>query len=447
MMRIYVLICFFILTAWAPVMAHVANDDVPSELKSGLPVIYIDTKGNEIIKEEYVDCEISISENDTLVVYPASIKYRGNSTFFSPKKPYNIKFKSKVGCAGLAPAKKFTLLANWFDLSLCRTSVGMKLSQLAGVEWPVHCDFVELVVNGTHVGNYNIAESIEIGKNRIDIDKTRGVVVEYRYDSQLDEDNGFFRTDRLNWLFEFKDPNGTDLTEELYELAKLKINDFEAHHLSLKSTDKSIEEFIDLNSFVKWYYVKNLLQMDECNRYYVIENESARIKMGPLWDFDMTIGVSPYYKHYDGCYVRNKLYFRYMGKNKYFLSKVAEYHFENRDRIEAAIMDYYDEITDRIRISQQVEESIWHLCETYNTDWETELSIDKEFLHKTFLWLDDYLIDYYDFKTGNDVLSVTERENRNMVFFDISGKRVVNSFSDIPGGVHVSADGRKYLKR
>lgn len=375
------------------------NSIINNLKNTGLPVIYINTNESEILKNDYIDCNITIlnatgTYSDTL---PAYIKGRGNSTWECPKKPYNIKLKNKASILGLSSAKKFILLANWYDRTLCRTAVGMKLGQLVNAEWPLHCKYTEVVLNGKHVGNYLITEGVEIGKNRINIDKESGVVVEYRYDEQLDETHKFFQTDYNNWLFEFKDPNGDDLTDSQYQMAKDKMNAFELRHLNLKRTDKNIEEFIDLESFVKWFYVKNILQMEECNRYYVIENgdPETKIKMGPLWDFDWTLGIDMHYNRYTYCWPRNKLYFKYLANNTFFLQNVAQYHFSNRNRIEREIMTYYDEIIDSIQASQKIEESIWHQCETNNVNWEEEIKTDREFLHNTFLWLDDYLKPYY----------------------------------------------------
>lgn len=424
-----------------------SNEGNPPQIGTGLPIIYIDTKDAEISKEEYVDCAITIQDEagvttDTLL---SSIKYRGNYTYLFPKKPYNIKFKDKVSCLGLAAAKKFVLLANYCDLTLCRTAVGMKLGEIVNTEWPIHFKYAELVLNGRHVGNYLLTEAVEIGKNRINIDKKSGVIVEYRYSSQLEPENKFFRTSINDWLFEFKDPNGEDLSDYLYQVAVDKMNEFEKKHVNLKRTDESIEEFIDMDSFVKWYYSKNVLQMDECNRYYVIENDNpeTRIKMGPLWDFDWSLGINTEYVHYTYCAPRNKLYFKYLGQNTYFLKKVAEYHFANRERIERELMNYYDEITELIRSSQKLDESIWHRCETSNANWENELRIDKNFLHKTFLWLDNYLKPYLPVSSGISSNGAVPFDKEGTIY-NLNGQRV-NGHSSIKNGVYIQ-NGLKYMK-
>lgn len=423
----FTLIALAFMPADARAVSLYENGDIMPKPDTGLPIIYIDTKETEISKTEYTDCEIAIldesgSTPDTL---PASIKYRGNYTFLFPKKPYNIKFRDKVSCLGLAPARKFVLLANYCDLTLCRTAVGMKLGELVDFDWPIHFRYAELVLNGRHVGNYLLAEAVEIGKNRINIDKQSGVVVEYRYDNQLDAEHKFFRTTGNDWLFEFKDPKGEDLSDHLFQMASDKMNDFEMKLQKLKSTDVSLEDIFDMESFVKWYYWKNILQMDECNRYYVMENDNpdTRIKMGPIWDFDWTIGIDKDYNHYTYCYARNKLYFQYLAPNTYFLTKVAEYHFSNRERIEREMMNCYDEITELIRPSQVLDESIWHRCETSHTSWEDELKTDKDFLHKTFLWLDNYLKPYLPSPSGINS-NVSNTSGNESVTYDLRGQKV-----------------------
>ena len=57
---------------------------------------------------------------------------------------------------------------------------------------------------------------------------------------------------------------------------------------------------------------------------------------------------------YTYCWPRNKLYFKYLANNTFFLQNVAQYHFSNRNRIEREIMTYYDEIIDSIQASQKI---------------------------------------------------------------------------------------------
>lgn len=423
------------------------SGDIKPMIDTGLPIIYIDTRDAVISKSEYTDCEITIQDemglaSDTL---HASIKYRGNYTFQFQKKPYNIKFKNKVSCIGFAAAKKFVLLANYCDLTLCRTAIGMKLGELVNCDWPIHFRYVELVLNGIHVGNYLMAEAVEIGKNRIDINKQSGVIVEYRYDNQLEAENKFFRTTSNNWLFEFKDPKGDDLSDHLFQTTFDKMNYFEMKLKSLRSTDDSIDEFIDLDSFVKWYYSKNILQMDECNRYYVIEDDNpvTKIRMGPLWDFDWSIGIDKDYNHYTYCYPRNKLYFKYLAQNTYFLTKVAEYHFSNRERLERELMNYYDEISNLIRVSQILDESIWHRCEAAHVNWEDELKTDKDFLHKTFLWLDEYLKSYCPIPT--DINSNNFNAfNKEGITYNLRGQ-IVKEHSSLQKSILIK-NREKYIK-
>lgn len=452
-MRAFFILFTIILTSFSPIYTYgnsvVGGSESDNPLNTGLAIVYINTYNSDILKNDYIECEITIQNADGICsdVIHGSIKGRGNTTWYMPKKPYNIKLNNKASILGLPAAKKFALLANWYDRTLCRTAVGMKLGQLVDVEWPLHCEYVEVVLNGMHVGNYLIAESVEIGKNRINIDKEKGVIVEYRYPQQLNEDHKYFYTDYNNWLFEFKDPNGDDLSDHQYQMAKSKMDEFEQRHLKLKAKDKDIEEFVSLESFVKWYYVKNILQMDECNRYYVIEdgNDETKVKMGPLWDFDWTLGIDMHYKHYTYCYPRNKLYFKYLANNTYFLQCVAEYHFANRDRIETELMKYYDGITTLIRNSQQIEESIWHQCEAGNVRWEEEINTDRTFLHKTFLWLDNYLKPYCPNLSNIDGHAVVNQQSET---YDLCGRQISDSPSMLSGKncIYILG-GKKFLGR
>ena len=65
---------------------------------------------------------------------PAKLRVRGNFTATVPEKlPYKIKLVATEPLAGMPTSKNWVLLANYFDRSLLRTSVGMEAP--AGCGW------------------------------------------------------------------------------------------------------------------------------------------------------------------------------------------------------------------------------------------------------------------------------------------------------------------------
>lgn len=89
-----------------------------------------------------------------------SIKGRGNSTWILPKKPYNITFYDDAAYSGKdgvkmidgVKAKKWSLVANYFDATLIRNKLALDLAQEMGIG--LESKFVDLWVNGVYYGNY-----------------------------------------------------------------------------------------------------------------------------------------------------------------------------------------------------------------------------------------------------------------------------------------------------
>ncbi len=98
------------------------------------------------------------------------IKGRGNSTWNdTPKKPYNIEFTEKTDFLGLGKAKKFVLLANFYDPSLLRNRIAFELARDAGGASP-SCAPADVYENGRYIGSYLVCDKLGISKNSIDIE-------------------------------------------------------------------------------------------------------------------------------------------------------------------------------------------------------------------------------------------------------------------------------------
>ena len=143
---------------------------------ANLPAVYLETESGSLSyihanKENKEAADIRIYENGvrTLDGPLKQIKGRGNATWGYPKKPYNIKFDKKTDLFGMGKAKKWTLLANYFDYSLIHNVYGWEFADAFGLPHTSEYRHVDLYINHQYLGNYVICESVEIADNRIDI--------------------------------------------------------------------------------------------------------------------------------------------------------------------------------------------------------------------------------------------------------------------------------------
>ena len=68
------------------------------------------------------------------------------------------------------PAQKnWILLANFDDKTMLRDDVAFELSRRVGMAYTPRSQFVETFLNGEYEGTYQLTESIEIDKNRVNI--------------------------------------------------------------------------------------------------------------------------------------------------------------------------------------------------------------------------------------------------------------------------------------
>ena len=166
------------LMKWIAVIVTSGTDKAEVKMFfSELPVVYINTEGGQAItsKEKYIDAELIIQGNETynskttkLYNGATEIRGRGNSTWSQPKKPYRLKLDKKTDLLGMGKSKHWVLLANYLDESLQRNALAYNLSGSMGIE-QMATVFVDVVLNGDFVGNYQLCENIRVDPTRVDI--------------------------------------------------------------------------------------------------------------------------------------------------------------------------------------------------------------------------------------------------------------------------------------
>ena len=141
---------------------------------TNLPTIYIDTYNRQAVtsKTTYVYAKMMYVDDGQVVQYDSlQIRGRGNSTWNLAKKPYRIKFheSTKFLGKGYAKNKSLTLLANHADKSLLRNAVTFTLGDYLGQDFSPAAHFVDLVLNGTYLGNYQVSDQVNVDNKRVEI--------------------------------------------------------------------------------------------------------------------------------------------------------------------------------------------------------------------------------------------------------------------------------------
>ena len=190
------------------------------------------------------------------------------------------------------------LLANFRDRTLVRNQVAYDVGAgLDGLDWTPRGTFVELFLNGKYKGSYQISESIKIDKNRINIDKYKGIVVEVDQHYKDEGVPGFFGDHKIPYAF--KDPDerkkGKEreegITDDKIAGTKSRILAFEKvlYGSDFDDPDEGWTKYLDIDSAVDFYIAKEFTKENDSDFYrstffYIPDytSPSSKFHMGPI---------------------------------------------------------------------------------------------------------------------------------------------------------------------
>ena len=285
--------------------------DPPGTVKTGLPVVYVDTQGSRPItsKEEYVKATLKIKGTEQLEGLDAAsceIRGRGNTTWYWPKKPYLIKLDEKQHIFGMHKHKRWVLLANFMDRTLMRNLVSMKVaSMMSNLAWTPGCQPVELVLNGKHVGSYLLIEQVRVDNHRVAITEmtpqdnvgdavTGGYLLEldFHYDNEVQwtDPHGHNNQWGNGIPFGVKYPDPDDLTPQQLNYIKNYISETAntLYGSNFKDPEKGYAKYIDIDSFIDYWIVFEVMGNHELGNpgsVFMHKDRGGKLVAGPCWDF------------------------------------------------------------------------------------------------------------------------------------------------------------------
>ncbi|WP_291125922.1 CotH kinase family protein [Flavobacterium sp. UBA6031] len=294
-MKKYALLLIFLLTF---VSALISAQD----RQSNLPTLFITTTNAQpvIDKVNYVPGNIVIKSADLTeqLSMITGIRGRGNSTWGMAKKPYRIKLDKKTNILNLpAKAKSWVLLANYADKTLIRNAVAFKISSILGFEFTPSARFVDLVLNGTYLGNYMLTDQMEAGPGRVNVDLQDSTVITEPnitggYFLELDG----FAADPDTWFTSGKGLKITVHSPDVVNQTQLTyiqnyINSFENTLFSADFADpiKGYRAIVDTTSLINWYIGCELTGNSDSfwSTYIYKKRLDDKLYFGPMWDYDI----------------------------------------------------------------------------------------------------------------------------------------------------------------
>ncbi len=271
---------------------------------TNLPALYINTFNKVPItsKTDYIYANITYVDGDSIASYDSvSIRGRGNSTWNFAKKPYRIKFKEKTKFLGKghAKAKSWTLLANHADKTFMRNALAAEIGRYMELPFNAAARFVDVTLNGTFLGNYQISDQVEVRKNRVEVTEQDFPLLEGADISggYLVEVDGFgssepkhFWTGK-NVLITVKYPDSEEINQDQVNYIKDYFQQFENALFSndYKDPEKGYRAYVDSATLVNWYLATELTgNVDGFWSTYIYKDQGdPKLYFGPLWDYDI----------------------------------------------------------------------------------------------------------------------------------------------------------------
>ena len=298
--------------------------------ESNLPIISINTYGEDIPDEPRIDAYMGIINNnsgtnninDPFNDYNGkiTIEKRGNSSQEQEKPPYRFETvdnngeNNNVKLLGLPEENDWILYAPWSDKSLLRNVLIYSLSNEMGRYAP-RSKFVELYLNNEYRGVYVLMEKIKRDKNRVAISSldpnsnfgdnlTGGYILKFDWAETGDNNGGFFSLiDGMRYNYHYPKPDEISSEQENY--IQSYINSYENIMNSNKyNSEEGYSSFIDIGSFVDFIILQEISRNVDAyglSTYIYKDKESINNKLtaGPIWDFNHGFGNCDYYKAWE----------------------------------------------------------------------------------------------------------------------------------------------------
>ena len=356
---------------------------------TNIPTLYIETENQAPIvsKEEYISgiaTLVSSDSSEEFIDKEIEIRGRGNSTWGFEKKPYRLKFTSKYNFLNLpAKAKSWVLLANYSDKSLIRNGIAFEISRFIDMPFTSAARYIDVVINGEYLGNYMVADQVEVRTNRVDVDKlepedidlpdiTGGYLLEI--DGFAYTEENWFNTERNNPVT-IKYPKSEDINQQQNDYISNFTNTFENRlfESSFDDEENSYRLMVDTSSLVNWYIACELTGNSDSfwSTYISKKRNEDKFYFGPLWDFDIAFNnddrlgdaTNKLMREYAHPLVYGQtLWIQQMYKDSWFVKEVIDrWHTLIDEGIEEYILDYINNTEELLDASQQQNFDKWDI--------------------------------------------------------------------------------------
>tara|TARA_X000001036_G_scaffold95436_1_gene88099 strand:- start:1967 stop:3373 length:1407 start_codon:yes stop_codon:yes gene_type:complete len=426
------------------------NEVLDNKSSNNLMVFNINTEGKEILDEPKIPSRLIITHDfDTLYNGNIGIEKRGSSSqYFYEKKQYSVETWSgdysdiDVSLAGLPKEEDWIFYGPFGDKSLIRNVLIYKLSNSMG-RYASRSKFMDVYINDDYKGIYVLLEKIKVDKNRVNISKTVSSdqgpnsgymlkidkptaedVLNYNdYNEQMSFSSKYNPYGDLQSFepaakvfFVYHYPKPEEISKAQKEYIQSFIHNFESKLASndYKDPYNGYRRYIDVESFVDFFILNELSNNVDGYRLstYMYKDISGKLKMGPIWDFNLAFGNANYcngdkvnhwifrFNNYcQGDLWMVPFWWERLVEDDYFKSKVINRWFLLRQDILSndTIFDYLDETVEKLKASGSIDKNFkrWNILGDWiwpnayvGLSYDDEIEYLKSWLFQRLAWID-----------------------------------------------------------
>lgn len=393
------------------------EQDIPIILSSieelpRIPEIYITTENNTSITSnvDYVSATLTVVANGLPQIIPLvdielGIRLRGNSTLYMPKQSYKIKFDDKQRFLSTYREKDWILLANHVDQTLLRDYLAFAMATRLRMGFTPSYRFVDVYINGEYQGNYLLTDQIEVTNDRVDIEENvsdinTGYLIEYDiglYRIGLENtDENYFLIDNIPFVI--KSPQYED--DHYSASHKIYIENYMNNVINTLKNQEDYSSLIDESTFIDWFIVSEIFKNVDSgySSVYFYKDKDGPLKMGPVWDFDLSSGVPGYLplelRGPEGWYTARSdknIFFYYLMQYPSFKANLKERWNEVYHTAIIGVLDQIFVVSDSITYSRYRNFELWDIIGK-EVEWYTSPEILELETYDEQIWfLYDYL--------------------------------------------------------
>jgi hypothetical protein len=215
------------------------------------------------------------------------IERRGQSSQMFPKKSYAVELARDARLLGMPADDDWVLYAPYNDKTLMRNVVAYATARGIG-RYAARTRFVELRLNGRYQGVYVLMERLELGPERV----AGEALYEFTFPFQARSKDPSFRTPILGRPIVWEDPARGDVTARR---ARALARPVRAAERALYGTG-GWRRWIDVPAAVDFALLNELFKNEDGFHAstYMALGADGRLRLGPIWDFDISLGNSDY---------------------------------------------------------------------------------------------------------------------------------------------------------